>query len=291
MANNTMTVREKKIQSFKQVLNDTSIRNRIKTSLGENAGNFLASMLDLYEGETALQNCDPQKVAMECLKAASLNLPLVKGLGFAYVVPYGSTPTFIVGYRGMIQLAQRSGQYRFLNADAVYEGEAVRVNRLTGQMEISGTKASDRAIGYFAYFQLTNGFEKYLYMTVEEVNAYAKKYSKAYNSGPWKTEFDAMAKKTVLRRILKYGPMSTDMQNVETYEVQAARAQAQAEIDAYANGRVIDTSPELPPSAASALPPAPQGISVDMDTGEVIEAAAPPQDAADAQQMMGGPDF
>ena len=159
--NNALTVREQKIMSFKQVLNDTSIRNRVRTSLGENAGNFLASMLDLYEGETALQNCDPQKVAMECLKAASLNLPLVKGLGFAYVVPYGNTPTFIVGYKGMIQLAQRSGQYRFLNADAVYEGEEVKVNRLTGQFEIVGSKATDKAIGYFAYFQLINGFEKY----------------------------------------------------------------------------------------------------------------------------------
>lgn len=279
--NNALTVREQKIQTFKQVLNDASIRNRIRTSLGENAGAFLASMLDLYEGESALQNCDPQKVAMECLKAASLNLPLVKGLGFAYVVPYGGTPTFIVGYKGMIQLAQRSGQYRFLNADAVYEGEEVRVNRLTGQFEIAGAKVSDRAIGYFAYFQLINGFEKYLYMSAEEVNAYARKYSKAYNSGPWKTEFDAMAKKTVLRRILKYGPMSTDMQNVETYEMQAAKAQAQAEIDAYANSRVIDTTPT--PAEPAQLPP-----PVDPATGEIVGPEAPPFDAGQAD---GGPEF
>lgn len=274
--NNGLTVRDQRVMAFKQVLNDMSIRNRVRTSLGENAGTFLASMLDLYEGESALQSCDPQKVAMECLKAASLNLPLVKGLGFAYVVPYGSVPTFIVGYKGMIQLAQRSGQYRFLNADAVYEGEEVRVNRLTGQFEIVGEKKSDKAIGYFAYFQLINGFEKYLYMTADEVTAYGKKYSKAFNSGPWKTEFDAMAKKTVLRRILKFGPMSTDMQTVENYEMQAEKARAQAEIDANANGKVIDTPP-IP--ATEELPPA--AIPVDPETGEVLdEPAAAPKPAA-----------
>ena len=278
--NNGLTVRDQRVMAFKQVLNDQSLRNRVKTSLGENAGTFLASMLDLYEGESGLQSCDPQKVAMECLKAASLNLPLVKGLGFAYVVPYKNVPTFIVGYKGLIQLAQRSGQYRFLNADAVYEGEEVRLNRLTGQFEIVGEKKSDKAIGYFAYFQLINGFEKYFYMTAEEVTAYGKKYSKAFESGPWKTEFDAMAKKTVLRRILKFGPMSTDMQTVENYEMQAEKARTQAEIDANANGKVIDTTPiptteELPPAA----------IPVDPDTGEVID------EPAAATEPAAAPDF
>lgn len=278
--NNNLTVRDQRVMAFKQVLNDQSIRNRVRTSLGENAGTFLASMLDLYEGESGLQSCDPQKVAMECLKAASLNLPLVKGLGFAYVVPYKNVPTFIVGYKGLIQLAQRSGQYRFLNADAVYEGEEVKLNRLTGQFEIIGEKKSNKAIGYFAYFQLVNGFEKYFYMTAEEVTAYGKKYSKAFESGPWKTEFDAMAKKTVLRRILKYGPMSTDMQTVENYEMQAEKARTQAEIDANANGKVIDTTP-IP--ATEELPPA--AIPVDPDTGEVLDESAPAAEPAAAPEF------
>lgn len=278
--NNNLTVRDQRVMAFKQVLNDQSIRNRVRTSLGENAGTFLASMLDLYEGESGLQSCDPQKVAMECLKAASLNLPLVKGLGFAYVVPYKNVPTFIVGYKGLIQLAQRSGQYRFLNADAVYEGEEVKLNRLTGQFEIIGEKKSNKAIGYFAYFQLVNGFEKYFYMTAEEVTAYGKKYSKAFESGPWKTEFDAMAKKTVLRRILKYGPMSTDMQTVENYEMQAEKARTQAEIDANANGKVIDTTP-IP--ATEELPPA--AIPVDPDTGEVLDESAPATEPAAAPEF------
>ena len=122
-------------------------------------------------------------------------------------------------------------------------------------------------------------------MTVDEVNAYARKYSKAYSSGPWKTEFDAMAKKTVLRRILKYGPMSTDMQNVETYEIQAAKAQAQADIDAYANSRVIDTTPvSRPPEQL----PSSENIPFNAETGEVVDTGLA---VPDRMGEDGGPEF
>lgn len=242
---------------FKGVINDTSIRNRIKVSMGDNAGAFIASMLDLYEGEATLQKCDPQKVAMECLKAASLNLPIVKSLGFAYVVPYGSTPTFIIGYKGMIQLFLRSGQCKVLNADAVYEGERIQGNRITGAMNIVGEKKSDKVIGYFAYFQLVNGYEHFLYMTVEELKAYGKKYSKAYNNGPWQTNFEEMAKKTLLRRIMKYAPMETQMQvqKAEKMEAESLENAARADEAANANkGQVIDA----------------EGYIVDESTGEVL---------------------
>lgn len=296
MGNNTqMTVREKKVEVFKSIINDGSIRNRIRTSMGKNAGSFIASMLDLYESENDLQNCDPNKVVMECLKAASLNLPIIKGLGFAYVVPYKSTPTFIVGYKGMIQLALRSGQYRILNADAIYKGEEIRFNRISGQIEIAGVPESNEAIGYFAYFQLINGFEKTFYMTVGEITEYAKKYSKAYNNGPWRTEFDAMAKKTVLRKILKYGPMSTEMQEAYRYEKeQAARIagqNAQTEIDAHANKTVIDTTYTEAPDNSQAG----QDFKVNPDTGEVKDPvpAVPPADelVAGGQVTIGEPDF
>jgi len=275
MANNTqLAPRDQKLLEFKAVINDKSIRNRIRTSMGENAGNFIASMLDLYESETALQNYNPVKVAMECLKAASLNLPIVKGLGFAYVVPYGGTPTFVVGYKGLIQLAQRSGQYRYLNADAVYEGEEIKANRFSGQLEITGTKTSDKAVGYFAYFQLNNGFEKTIYMTVEDIQAYGKKYSKAFNNGPWKTNFDEMAKKTMIRQILKYGPMSTDIQNAEKIEVQNAETVAQMDVNRNANqGAVIDVPVgEVRDS----------GMTVDESTGEVIDGPATEGASAEA---------
>ncbi|MCD7887791.1 MAG: recombinase RecT, partial [Clostridiales bacterium] len=122
-----------KVDSFKSLINTQSMVKRMTTALGskDKAGQFMASMLDLYESDKLLQNCDAEKVVMECLKAASLNLPLVKSIGMAYVVPYGSTPTFIVGYKGLIQLALRSGQYKALNADCIYEGEEITSNRMT----------------------------------------------------------------------------------------------------------------------------------------------------------------
>ena len=116
--------------------------------------------------------------------------------------------------KGYIQLAQRSGQYRFLNADVVYEGETAAYNRITGTLEITGQATSDNAIGYFAYFQLLNGFEKAVYWTKEKVTAHAQRYSKAWKDGPWRSNFDAMALKTVVRNLIsKYGVMSVEFAN------------------------------------------------------------------------------
>ena len=101
-----------RIDQFKGVLNSQTIRAQLKNSLKDKAGQFMSSMIDLYSGETVLQNCDPEKVALECVKAAALDLPLVKSLGYAYVVPYKNVPTFTIGYKGLVQLAQRTGQYK-----------------------------------------------------------------------------------------------------------------------------------------------------------------------------------
>lgn len=247
-----------KVDVFKSVLNEASIRNQIKSCMGKNAGSFLTSMLDLYSSDGYLQSCDPRAVAMECLKAASLNLPINKGLGFAYVVPYKNVPTFMVGWKGLIQLALRSGQYETINAGCVYHGEQVNTNRLTGKFEITGYADSGEVIGYFGYFKLINGYEKMLYMTKQEVEAYGRKYSPAYSKGPWQTEFDKMAIKSVLRQLLKYGPMSTEMQKVEEYEAMTAQRQAQATVDEKANKVPLDLPPQETPY-----------IEVDETTGEV----------------------
>lgn len=263
MAQNTQIT---KVDTFKSIVNTKDMVRRLTSACGtkEQAFQFMASMLDLYEGDNYLQKCDPQKVIMECIKAASLNLPLVKSLGYAYVVPYSNVPTFMIGYKGYIQLALRSGQYKCLNADCIYEGEEITFDRLSGRLHIGGEQTGDKAIGYFAYFQLVNGFEKTLYMTIEDIKAYAQKYSKAYKSGPWVTEFDAMAKKTVIRQILKYGPMSTEMQEAEKMETQAAEEAARREIDANANRTMIDTTVVEQPKHPE--------VKVDPSTGEVIDA-------------------
>lgn len=150
-----------KVDQLKLVLNENSICAQIKNSLKEKAGAFRSSILDLYSGDNYLQKCEPRDVVMECLKAASLDLPIVKSLGFAYIVPYNNRPTFIIGYKGLIQLAQRTGQYKTINAGIVYEGEYKGYDKLSGMIDISGERISDTVVGYFAYFQLLNGFEKF----------------------------------------------------------------------------------------------------------------------------------
>lgn len=212
MAN--ITVQQANIAKMKSLVNSDSVKARLENLIGKSSGTFMASVLDLYTSDGYLQKCEPSAVLGECMKAAALQLPISKSLGLAYVIPYGSTPTFLLSYRGLIQLAQRSGAYRFLNADCVFEGQTVKVEPLSGMVEISGEPVSDKVIGYYAYFKLTNGFEKCIYWSKERVENHAKRYSKAFNraDSPWKTQFDAMALKTVLKQLIsKYGPMSIEI--------------------------------------------------------------------------------
>jgi len=215
--NNTSLV---KINDFKNLLNDKSVMAQIQNSWGkDNAGAFRASVLDLYSTETGLQNCDPKAVLVEVLKACALKLPIVKNLGFAYVVPFKNKPTFTIGYKGLIQLAQRTGQYKFINADIIYEGMLIdkKEFRLTGELDITGDIISDNITGYFAYIELHNGFQKAFYMPIEKVQKYGKKYSPSYGSNfsPWVNEFDKMAMKTCLRQLISvYGVMSSEMQTI-----------------------------------------------------------------------------
>jgi recombination protein RecT len=148
--------------------------------------------------------------------AATLDLPINQNLGFAYIIPYGTEATFQLGYKGFIQLAQRTGLYKTINAAEVYEGEIKYRNRITGEIEFDFEgKTSDKIIGYVSYFKLINGFERFLYMTVDDVKKHAKKFSKTYgrNGSIWTTEFDAMALKTVTKlNLSKYGVLSIEMQ-------------------------------------------------------------------------------
>jgi recombination protein RecT len=217
----------KPIEKLKAILDAESVKRQFQDVLKENAGAFVASIIDLYNTDPYLQGCDPKEVVMEALKAASLKLPINRQLGFAYIVPYRTggrmAPTFQLGYKGYIQLCMRTGAYRYINADVVYEGELVKHDKLTGELELDpSSRISDKKIGYFAFLETLNGFRKTLFMTVEEVKKHAKKYSKSYGgkNSPWTTDFDAMALKTVLRLLLsKYGIMSIEMQQAFVHDV------------------------------------------------------------------------
>ena len=212
---------------MKGILDSNSTKKLLQDTLKEKAGTFSASILDLYNSDTYLQRCDPRQVFGECLKAASLDLPINKQLGFAYVIPYGNTPQFQLGYKGMIQLCMRTGAYKYINAGVVYEGEFKSVDKLTGELDISGEAISDKVEGYFAYIETLNGFKKALYWNRTKVEAHAAKFSKTYKSSNsvWKTDFDAMAIKTVLRNLLShYGFMSVEMATALAAEENTAAA-------------------------------------------------------------------
>ncbi len=200
------------------ILGNEQIREQFENALRENSGPFVASILDLYASDPYLQQCEARLVVMECLKAASLKLPINKQLGFAYVVPYKEhgvqKPHFQIGYKGFIQLAMRTGQYRVLNAGVINEGIAVARDILTGRVTFSGEAKSDKAIGYFAHLELLNGFTKTIYMTAAEVLAHAKRYSKSFGQegSAWKSNPDEMCVKTCIRKLLShYGLMSVEM--------------------------------------------------------------------------------
>jgi len=241
------------MDKLKTVLNADSVKAQFQNALKENAGAFIASIIDLYGSDKYLQECDPSAVIMEALKAATLKLPINKQLGFAYIVPYKSKgvaiPQFQIGYKGYIQLAMRTGQYRFLNAGVIYEGVKVHRNILTGEITFSGEPTSEKAQGYFAYMELLNGFSKTVYMTHDEVVKHAQRYSKSYNTpnSAWKSNFDEMAMKTVTRMLLsRYGILSTDMISALTSDRDEDIEEAvQREIVNEANQEVIDITPQV----------------------------------------------
>ena len=222
----------------------------------------------------------------EAMKAASLKLPLNKQLGYAYIVPYGKTPTMIIGYKGLYQLAIRSGLYKNINADVVYEGEYQGYDKITGELHLDGEKISDKPVGYFAYFELTNGFKKMMYMSVDDMASYCKKYSATMKSckmsneelaelaekqakqGPgnsvgWFGNFNDMATKTVLRRLLsKYGYLSIEMQNAMSVD-EAETAEEHRDTE-FAEAKEV--------------------INVDAQTGEVVNDGAASAEAATAAE-------
>lgn len=186
--------------------------------LGKNAQSFATSVLQVVNSNDMLKNADPQTVFSAACMAATLNLPINNNLGFAYIVPFRNNKAnrteaqFQLGYKGFIQLAQRSGQFKRINACATYSDDTEQTvyERLTSLLP---KKPTGQITGYIAYFQLLNGYEAHLAMSIEELNAHSQKYSQTAKKGfgVWKDNFDAMAQKTVIKLLLsKQAPLSID---------------------------------------------------------------------------------
>lgn len=201
-------------------IRDDSVQKRIESLLKDRAPQFTTSLLSAVNSNKLLANCKPETVLNAALTAASLDLPINPNLGFAYIIPYNGEAQFQMGYKGFIQLAQRSGKYKTISSTAVYEGQLLSKDPLKGFTWDWSIEPKGEPIGYVAYIELLNGFEKTLYMTRDEVEKHAGRYSQAYkNKGkssfksPWETDFDLMAQKTVLKLLIsRFGSLSVMME-------------------------------------------------------------------------------
>lgn len=269
MANNNLP-------QLKQTLNAPSVKAKFEEMLGKRAPQFMTSITTVVQNNALLQKADVNSVVMGAAVAASMDLPLHPALGYAALVPFNSKDGCYVQLQvmanGLVELAMRSSQVQSLIAEEVLEGQLVKKNKFTGDYVFDeDAKKSDKVIGYMAYIRLNNGFEKYEYMTVEEIKAHAQKFSQTFRKGGgvWRDNFSAMAKKTLLRKILtKWCPKSLQMQQAIVFDQSVVNGTVDNIEDAtpqYAdNGKTIET-----PIQEAEYEEVNE--NVDVETGEVIE--------------------
>lgn len=271
---------QKEAKTVKGMLETPAFKKKFEEMLGKKAAGFISSIIAVTNSSNYLMKADPATVIGAAAQAAMLDLPINQSLGFAYIVPYKGAAQFQLGYKGYIQLAQRTDKYVDIGSATVYEGELETKNRLLGRFEF-GEKTSDKVIGYLAYFKLKNGFEKYLFMTIDEAQKHAQKYSQNYKGGTDKwglADFNVMAEKTVLKRLLsKFGPLSIEdvhMAQAVSNDGAVIRMNENGELDATFDGETIDAETETDEHADE---PAENrdtyivgGEVIDAETGEVV---------------------
>lgn len=233
---------------FKALMNTPAMKKKFTDILHEKSDSFMGSLMTLVGGDNYLSQAEPMTIIASALKAATMDLPIDKNLGYAYVVPFNrlekvgnkwvkhNEAQFILGYKGYIQLAQRSGQYKALNALAIYEGQLIDWNPLTEEFTFDYKgKVSDEVIGYVGFFELLNGFKKTVYWTKQEIESHRIKNSKNKDkeklSGAWVDNYDSMAIKTVLRNLLsKWGLLSVEMQTAITSDEKVFRVDEDSDL-------------------------------------------------------------
>ena len=250
MSQQLATQQKSPVVAFKNYLNSGNVQALLKNRLSSDKmkTDFMSSVIEIVTGSPELQACTPQSILQESLKAASIHLPLNKALGRCYVVPFKNkgvpTATMVIGYKGYVQLAKNSGQYRNINADVVYEGQISYKNYLTGEIRIDHEPTSDKVVGFFAYIEELNGFNKTLFMSIDQMAHYVKTYvpyikfnnkiteqnikdKMQYHAthGPeqgigWMSDSVTMSKKTCLRQLLtKWGNLSIEVQEAIANDV------------------------------------------------------------------------
>lgn len=223
MDNTQVTVQQKNA-TLGELMHSPAVVGKLNEvwSSPQMANSFMSSVISVANGNPQLRKAEPMSIIGAAMVAATMQLQVIPTLGQCYIIPYGSKAQFQVGYLGLLQLCQRSGQFKKILAAPVHEGEYISGDEFDEDYVFDKKqRKSDKIVGYMAKFELLNGFTKVAYWDVERVKAHATKFSQAYRSGytsPWKSDFDAMAQKTVLKSILKYAPKSIEMQNAVTFD-------------------------------------------------------------------------
>jgi len=248
------------------LLAQENVKKRFTEVLDKNAPNFIQTLLTIYNGSEQLQKCTPISILGAAGLAATLNLSISPSLGYAYIVPFKDQAQFQIGWKGLVQLAHRTGRYTALHSGVVREGEIRGVDCMTGEL-IRGEKISDEVIGYVAYFRLDNGFEKSLYMTKAEIEKHAETFSQTYkwnkNNSIWYKHFDRMACKTVLKLLInRWGIISGPLAEAIQGDQSIVTKNTFTYVD---NGGRTVPRDECPKD--NDLPPA---EVVDVETGEIL---------------------
>lgn len=304
MANNALTTAPKQQTGIATYLGGDAVRKNIAGVIGkENVTRFVSSVVSAVQANPQLAKCTNASILSAALQGEALRLAPSPQLGMFYMTPYKTKKKvgdrlvdveeaqFSIGYKGMIQLAIRSGQYKTIVVSEVKEGE-ISYDPITEEIETHpimdpAVRESANTIGYYAYFRLLGGFEKRIYQSRETIEAHAKRYSKSYRydlannkkSSPWTTNFDAMAKKTLLRMLLKWGPSSVEMQQAYTNDM--------AVIDDDGQARYVDNDQNLEATVQEEI--AINANTVDFDETEVIEAEVVEAKPAPAKEQTKEP--
>ena len=212
-----------KSKTLRELFNNPIIKTKIEQLVGKNSATFATSVMQIANSNALLRTADPTSIFNAACMAATLNLPLQNGLGFAYIVPFKNNKErkveaqFQIGYKGFIQLAQRSGQFKRLVALPVYKKQLLKKDFING-FEFDWEQEPEKdenPIGYYAYFKLVNDFSAELYMSHDDIVKHAQRYSQTFKKGfgVWHDNFEAMALKTVMKLLLsKQAPLSVEMQ-------------------------------------------------------------------------------
>lgn len=253
--------KELAITKITKYLDADIVKSRFAEVLGDrSSGPYIASVMTLVKDSKALLECSAPSIYTSALRAATLRLSVDPAIGQAYLVPFKGQATLVVGYKGLYDMAVRTGKYRYINVGPIYKGQIVEENQITGFHTISGSiegsRQPEEIIGWIGAFEMNpekgmvNGFGKTMYMTVEEIHRHAKEYSKGYDNpnGTWKKETKKMERKTVLRLLIRrWGYLNpNDVQELAAAEGENETVDAQIyDIPAYnEDDEVVEETPK-----------------------------------------------